>query len=156
MVINSSPRDVLSSDAINLIWLRSPGASGLTFTLGSEGQLCSHSREGSWAPPGLGHGMQHPGAGSRSRGQKREFLNPASLLAKMPANSSLRQMNSSAPGAIPLPGPTQPPSLEEGCSWLCKWLRGGAPGRANGLTQEKTTILSTSAEEMDLGGMRPR
>lgn len=61
-----------------LFWLQPPGVSGLRFTLGNKGQLCFHSREGSQAAPGLGQGVQHPGTGSRGRGQKQELLKPAS------------------------------------------------------------------------------
>lgn len=69
-----------------LFWLWSPGVSGLRLTLGDKGQLCFHSREGSQAAPRLEQETQHPGTGSRGRGQTEELLKPALPLANMPVD----------------------------------------------------------------------
>lgn len=86
-----------------LFWLQPPGVSGLRFTLGNKGQLCFRSREGSQAAPGLGQGVQHPGTGSRGRGQKQELLKPASPFANMPADGDEHQ------GLFPSQDPDRPP-----------------------------------------------
>lgn len=87
-----------------LFWLWSPGVSGLRFTLGDKGQLPQQT-----GLPGSSRAGTKGAAPrdwfQRQRANKRSSLNQLHPLQ----TCQQMEMSSSAPAALPLPGPDRPP-----------------------------------------------
>lgn len=99
-----------------------------------------------------GHSTQRPVLGAEGRNWSYlSQLHPLQKCQKTAASDGDEKLGTKA---IPLPRPTQPPSLEERCSWPCRWLQGGSS--LGKWPLEQPTVFTTSSDVVDLDDKRPR